>query len=168
METEAPTLWQRVLPLLAFGWIVGAIRLTLDGIAPDWPPTMYIGLYFTMPIAFVVIGWRGSWGSIRWGQLALTMLVVGYTVFAVWSAIAYTTGQFMEWTHGRFDPGVLEVGADGEEIRVGARADAPRETVVGKLGAGLLHGVLTGVVSTVWCIGIGTLVIWLPGRVRRR
>ncbi len=157
MSEHTPSLAQRLKPLVIFGYLVAAVRLALDATAPDFLVTMHFGLYYLMPLAMLVIGLQGRWGPVRWATMAGTMLVLGFVVWGVWSSIAYTTGQFMEWTHGRFYPGR---GPDDE-----ARRAAPlAATAMGKIGSGLLHGLLSSIASSIWCIGFGTLLIWLPGR----
>jgi len=157
----APSLSQRLKPLIVFGYIVAAIRLALDATAPDFVLTMHLGLYYLMPLAMLVVGLRRRWGTVRWTTMAGTMIVLGFVVWGVWNSIAYTTGQFMEWTHGRFFPG------EGPDHQ-GARASPPAATTTAKIGWGLLHGLLSGVTSSIWCIVSGTVLIWLPSRLGAR
>ncbi|MBK8978340.1 MAG: hypothetical protein IPM29_20755 [Planctomycetes bacterium] len=163
-----PPLWQRVLPLLLIGSVLAAIRLTLDATVPDGRLTMYVGTWLVMPFAIAWVGLTRRYGPISFRQMAFTMVVVAATVWGAWNVIAYTTGQFMGWTHGRFDPGHVEIAADGTETRVGARAMPIQATAWAKLGAGLLHGVLSTAIQSVICTVLGTLLIWLPARSLRR
>lgn len=149
LTTTIPPLGQRLKPLVIFGYIVAAIRLALDAVAPEFLLTMHFGLYYLMPVAILVIGLRRTWGPVRWRTTAGTMIVLAFLVWGVWNSIAYTTGQFMEWTHGRFAP---------------ARASPPAVTAMAKIGLGLLHGLLSSLTSSIWCIGFGTVFIWLPAR----
>ena len=163
--TEVPPLWSRLRGLVITGWIIAAVRLGLDAWWPEGPITMHFGLFYLMPLALAYVGLTHRWGPIRWMSMALTMLLLAVLVWSISTAIAYTTGQFMEWSHGRFWPGTGVTGADGEVVD--RRAMAIQPTVLGKIGAGLLHGALSGVAGTVWCMAIGTVVIWLPARLRR-
>ena len=161
MTERTPSLGQRLKPLVIFGYIVAAIRLALDATAPDFVLTMCFGLYYLMPLAMLVVGLQRQWGLVRWTTMAGTMIALGFVVWGVWNSIAYTTGQFMEWTHGRFYPGQ---GPDDEA----GRAAPPAATATAKIGWGLLHGLLSSITSSIWCIGFGTVLIWLPGRLGAR
>lgn len=156
-----------MLPLFVFGSVISAIRLALDAAWPEGPLTMYFGIYFLMPVALAWVGFTRRWGAVRWKTMALTMVVVAFAVWGLWNTIAYTTGQFLEWTHGRFFPGEQVVAADGTVTREGARAAPLQDTAVAKVGAGLLHGLISSVVSSAWCVALGTLLIWLPARAGR-
>lgn len=163
---DVPTLRQRVLPLVIFGWIVAAIRLALDAGWPEATVTWYFGLFVLMPVAIAVIGLRGRWGPIPWLRMAGTMVVVALLVWGIGNAIAYTVAQFAGWQHGRFAPGVEVVGADGTTVREGGRSAPLQDTAIAKLGVGLLHGLLSSVAASVWCTVFGTLLVWLPARLR--
>lgn len=158
---------QRILPLVLFGWALAATRLILDFTAPDWPPTMHIGVFFTLPFFIAYIGLMRKWGRISWPQMALSMLLVGFLVWGIWNSIAYTTGQFMEWTHGRFDPGTPTIGADGVTTYEGGRASPIQAESLGKIGQGLLHGLVSSVAGSVWCILFGSVFIWVPAMLGR-
>jgi len=146
-----PPLGQRLLPLVLFGLGVGLLRYALEFLAPL--QAKYVGVYFLMPLALLVIGIRGTWGTIRWPALALTMLLMCLMVWGIPNTLAYTTAQFEGWTHGRFDP------AHGAPIA---------ETTFGKIATGLGQALGTSIGGTIWCTIVGTLVIWLPGRLRSR
>ena len=105
MNPTVPPLSERLFPLVVLGWLLAAVRLGLDATLPDWPPTMYFGLYLVMPVGLLWVGLTGRWGPIGWWRMVGTMLVLVALVWGVWNSIAYTVGQFMEWTHGRFFPG---------------------------------------------------------------
>jgi hypothetical protein len=153
-----PPLGARLLPLVSFGIVVAMVRYALEFAAPAH--TMWFGVYFAMPLAFLAIGMRGSWGAIRWPALFGTMLLIVLFVWTIPNTIAYTTGQFLEWNHGRFYHG----GPDDPNTRAAAIA----ESFLGKVGLGALQGLLTSIGGIVWCTVGGTLLIWLPGRLRRR
>lgn len=146
-----PPLGSRIRGLVLIGLVVGLIRYALEFGARD--AAMWFGVYYVMPIAILVIGLRRSWGDIRWPTLLGTMLVTCLVVWGVPNALAYTTGQFQGWQHGRFAPD---------------RAAPIAATALGKLGWGVLQGVATSVAGTVWCTVFGTLFIWLPANLRRR
>lgn len=75
-------------------------------------------------------------------------------------SIAYTTGQFLGWNHGRF-----HYGGPGDPAN---KADTIAATALGKIGTGAFVALLTTVAGTVWCTLWGTLLIWLPGRFGRK
>lgn len=157
MNRDVPTLRERILPLVVIGWLLAATRLVLDFTVPEWPLTMFIGLYYGMPVVLLWVGATGRWGTIGWRRMAFSLFVACALIWGVWNSVAYTVGQFMEWEHGRFFPG----GPEQE-----ARASAVADSIPGKLGAGLLHGLLSSLASTVWCTVFGTLFIWLPAKRR--
>lgn len=150
-----PALLARLLPLLQVGFAVGALRYACEFIAPDY--SMWFGLYYVMPVALLVIGLRGSWGDVPWRTVAGTAFLAGLICWGVWNSIAYTTGQFMEWNHGRFfnDP-------TGETTRAAPVA----ATTMGKIGWGLAQGGITGVIGGIWCVVFGTILVWLPAKLR--
>ena len=153
-----PPLTQRIRALAVFGLAVGLIRYALEFVAPD--AAMWFGLYYAMPVALLVVGVRRSWGDIRWLTLLGTMFVLCPIVWGISNSLAYTTGQFLGWQHGRFYYG----GPDDPANRAAPIA----ATALGKLGWGLLQGLLTSIGGTVWCTAWGTLLVWLPARLRRR
>lgn len=153
-----PPLGQRIRSLVVLGLAVGLLRYALEFTASDH--AMWFGVYYVMPIALLVVGVRGSWGDITWPQLLGSMAVMCLLVWGIPNTLAYTTGQFLGWQHGRFYAG----DAEGE----GGRAAPIVATLWGKIGVGLLQGLLTSIAGTVWCTMWGTLVIWLPARLRRR
>lgn len=157
-EAEDPSLPQRLRPLVALGLAVGLVRYALEFAAPD--VAMLFGVYYVMPVAFVVIGFRGTWGNIRWPALLGTMALLCLVVWGITNTLAYTTAQFLGWQHGRFHYG----GPDDPSNRAAPIA----ATTLGKIGWGLLQGLLTSIAGTVWCTIWGTLVIWPPARLRRR
>ena len=162
MAYEVPPLWQRVKPLFLFGAAVGALRLALD--FWDREVAMWVGLYYLMPLAILWVGLKRKWGLIGWRRMAGTMFVVSLVTFGLWTAIAYTVGQFMEWTDGRYYPGERTVLDDGTVAWVGGRTAPVADTALGKVGAGLLHGVITTVTGGVWCTVFGTVFIWVIKR----
>jgi hypothetical protein len=158
-----PPLGRRLRPLLLFGYAVAAIRLGLD--FWDREAAMVFGLYYLMAVAIIYVGVTRRWGLIGWRAMALTMVCLGCLVWGVSNSISYTVGQFMGWTDGRFDPGtpvrdaagVLQGYADG-------RAMPPQDTALGKVGAGLLHGLISSLTGSVWCILFGTAFVWVYRR----
>jgi len=166
-----PPLRSRVLQLVAIGYVIAAIRLGLD--FWDQDRAMWFGLFYAMPVAILVIGRRRSWGPIPWTSMAKTMVIVGVLVWGVCNSISYSVGQFMEWTDGRYYPGELKPDGtwadgkwpDGEER--GIRATFVKDTTMGKIGAGLLHGLLSSILGSIWCILAGTLFCWVPRRTLR-
>ena len=152
-----PPLRQRLLPLVAVGLAVGLARYVAEFVAPG--QAMYVGIYYVMPIAFLVVGLRDGWGPIRWPALLGTMALLCAIVWGVSNTLAYTTGQFLGWQHGRFHNG----GPDDPTNRAAPIA----ATALGKIGLGVMQGVLTSVAGTIWCTLWGTVLIWLPARLRR-
>ena len=143
-----PPFRQRLLPLVLYGWVIGAIRYLMDFIAPD--QAWYIGLYYYMPVAILFVGLSKKWGAVRWTQVAGTMVALAVLTWFVCNSIAYVTGQFMEWRHGRFPTG-----------------SPIADTVSGKLWAGVSTAAVTTVAGTLWCVVWGTVVIWLPAKRRQ-
>jgi hypothetical protein len=152
-----PALSSRLIPLVQLGLAVGAIRYALEFIKPEY--SMFFGLYYVMPIALLAIGVRGTWGNIRWRALASTMILMALLTWGIWNTISYTTGQFLEWNHGRF------FNEDGNDA---TRAAPIGDTVTMKLVWGVSQGLLTSLAGSVWSIAFGTLFIWLPGLQRAR
>lgn len=149
--SEIPPLRRRLMPLVLIGWVVATIRLVLEFQAPD--QSMWFGVYYVMPLVLLIVGVRGMWGPIGWPAMAATAFLLALLVWGVPNAIAYTLGQFLDWTHGRFEPGE----------RAAKIADNP----LTKLGLGLAQGGLTSLAGAVWCILAGTLFVWIPARLRR-
>lgn len=147
-----PPLRQRLFPLVVYGWVIGAIRLLLDAIAPE--QAWFFGLYYLMPVGILYVGLTKKWGEVRWTQVAGAMVVLALATWLVWNTIAYVTGQFLEWEHGRFEPGV--------------RAAEIGETTMAKLWGGVSTGLLTVVGGIGWCVIWGTLAIWLPVRLGKK
>lgn len=141
-----------MLPLAALGLAVGAVRYALEFVAPQH--SMWFGVYYVMAAAYVVVGITDAWGPIRWPAMAGTMICLAFTVWGVWNTVAYTTGQFLGWEHGRFEPNV--------------RAAPVADTTLAKIGWGVAQGFLTSVAASIASILVGTVFIWLPGRLRPR
>ena len=158
MLPPTPPLGQRIRGLVTFGLAIGLIRYVLEFVAPE--RAMWFGVYYLMPVAILVVGVRGSWGNVRWLTLFGTMVVVALIVWGIPNTVAYTTGQFLEWNHGRFYNGGLDA--------PGNRAAPIQATTLAKLGLGLAQGGLTSLAGTVWCTVMGTVMIWLPGVRRSR
>jgi hypothetical protein len=146
-----PPLASRIRVLVLIGLAVGLSRYALEFAASY--AAMWFGVYYVMPVAILVIGVRRSWGDIRWPALLGTILVMCLIVWGIPNALAYTTGQFLGWQHGRF---------------AAERAAPLAATAFGKIGWGLLQGLATSVAGTVWCTVFGTIFIWLPARLRPR
>lgn len=155
---STPPLAVRIRGLALVGLAVGLLRYGLEFLAPD--AAMWFGVYYVMPVAILVVGLRRSWGDVRWPALLGSMAVLCLVVWGIPNTLAYTTGQFLGWQHGRFHYG----GPDDPANRAAPIA----ATALGKLGWGVLQGLLTSVAGTIWCTAFGTLLIWLPARLRRR
>ncbi len=167
MTDTTPSLAQRVFPLVVFGYLVAAIRLGLDFM--DREIAMYFGLYYMMPVAYLVAGRKRLWGVCGWKTMAGTMMVIGVLVWGVTDSIVYTLAQFMEWTDGRFFPGEKIVGADGViSYGKGWRNLPIAESALGKVGYGLLHGAFASVIGGSWSVLVGTLFVWIPRRTLKR
>ena len=151
MPEPTPSQLSRLIPLLQLGFAVGAVRYACEFIAPQY--SMFFGLYYIMPIAILIIGLSNTWGDISWRALAGTMFLTGILCWGIANTAAYTTGQFLGWTHGRFDE---------------SRAAALAETDMMKIVVGLAQGVVTGILGGIWCIIFGSLFIWIPTRMRAR
>ena len=146
------SLWNDIKPLVFFGWVVAAIRFALEFVAPQ--QAWFFGVYWLMPIALIYFGVQHKLEHVAWPRLALSMVLLGVLVWFVPNAIAYTTAQFQGWSHGRFAP---------------QTQSAPIAPTPGaKIGTGLTVAALTALGGSFWCIVWSTLVIWLPGYLRRR
>jgi hypothetical protein len=150
------TILRRIRGLVLFGWAVAMVRFVAEAL---WhpgrgDPFWFLGVYFLMPIAFLVIGIRGTFDDLRWPKIALIALLLGVLVWGVPNAIIYTVAQFQGWTHGRFTPH--------------ERAAPIAPTALGKLGWGLSIAGGTAVAGAIWCLLWTTVLIWLPGVFRRR
>lgn len=160
-----PTLGQRLKPLLIVGYLVATIRITIE--FWDRDAVMWFGLYFTLPVAIAFVGLTRRWGNIPWKTMAGTMVALAFLVWGICNSITYTIGQFMEWTDGRYYPGIEQPDGswiDGPDRR--KRASLPADVALVKVGWGLAHGFLSSLSSSVWCIVFGTLFVWLPVRDR--
>jgi hypothetical protein len=153
-----PPLRDRIRGLTVLGLLVGLVRYGLEFTAS--PYAMWFGVYYVMPVALLVVGVRRSWGDIRWPTLTGSLALLCLLVWGIPNTLAYTTGQFLGWQHGRFHYG----GPDDPANRAAPIA----ATALGKLGWGVLQGLLTAVAGTIWCTVWGTVCIWLPARWRRR
>ena len=141
--------------LVLIGLAIGGVRFVLEFLAPN--QSMYFGLYYAMPVALLAIGLSNAWGSVRWLSLLRAMVFTAVIVWGTWNSVSYTTAQFLEWNHGRFS--ALE--GDQRALPIAA-------TAVGKIVLGVLQGLLTSIAGAIWLTTIGTLTIWLPGRLRNR
>jgi len=152
-----PSLGQRVFPVAAVGLAVGLARYACEFVAPEY--AMWFGVYYVMPVVILIVGVRRAWGPIGWRAMAGTMLCVALIAWGIPNTIAYTTGQFLEWNHGRFF-----YGGEGAE---GNRAAPIAATTLGKIGWGVAQGFLTSLAGTVWCVVFGTVFVWVPRRTLR-
>jgi hypothetical protein len=150
------SIWPRIRGLVVFGWLIALLRFAFE---PTLRPAQgdvawFLGVYYLMPVAFIATGLRGALDDVRWPRIALMAVLVGVLVWGIPDLIVYTTAQFLGWTHGRFEPNV--------------KAAPVGTTPLGKLGLGAMVGALTALAGSIWSLTWMTLVIWLPGVVRRR
>ena len=148
MTLDLSSLWSNIRGLVFFGWIVASIRLLLDFVAPD--QSMYIGVYWMMPLAYLYYGLKGKWDHLPWRWVAGSLLVVVFLVWFVPNWISYSTAALVGLDHGRFSA-VVEL-------------DSPVQAI---LNAGIVAATTFGA-GSVWSLSLGTLFIWLPGALRRR
>lgn len=153
MTSDQPSLWLDIRGLVIFGWIVAATRLLLDFVAPE--QSMFIGVYFLMPLAYLYYGLKGKWDHLPWKRTASALLVVVLLVWFVPNWIAYSTAALAGLDHGRFSP---------EAYQTVIERDTPVKII---LNAGIVSAA-TFAAGSVWSISLGTLFIWLPGAMRRR
>jgi hypothetical protein len=160
------TLWPRIRGLVLFGWLVVLIRFGLDAtLKPtDWTPGWFVGVDFLMPIAFLVVGIKGTLDDIPWPKYLLIALTLGVLIWGIPNAITYTTAQFVGWQHGRFSPTVR----DAAGKYVSGHAFPIADTPLGKVGTGLKIAGFSAIFGFVASLVLMTLLIWLPGKVRRR
>ncbi len=105
-DAPMPSLWSRARGLILFGWLVALIRFGIDAKYHPvrWEPLFFVGVYFLMPIAFLVAGIRGTFDDMSWKRLALMAILIGLLVWGLPNLITYTTARFLGWTEGRFAP----------------------------------------------------------------
>lgn len=152
MALDLNNTWTHVKGLIYFGWLIAAIRFILEFAAPA--QSMYFGVYFVMPLAYLYYGVKGKLDDLSWPQLALAMVMVAFFVWFIPNSISYTTAQFAGWEHGRFSVAQATPEAAG--------------TAVGDIINGVTTALITFVGGTLWSIVFSTLLIWLPGRRRKR
>lgn len=151
MALDFSQTWTSVRGLVFFGWLIAAMRLLLEMVAPD--QARYIGVYFVMPAAYLYYGLNGRLDGLTWPRLAIAMITVAFYVWFVPNALTYTTAQFMGWENGRF----------------AAESAGPiAATAIGKIGSGLTTAGGTFIGGILWSILWGSLLIWIPARWRKR
>ena len=148
MTTAQQSLWTNIRGLVLFGWAVAAIRLLLDFVAPE--QSMYFGVYWMMPVAYLYYGLKGKWDHLPWRWVAGSLLAVVFLVWFVPNWISYSTAALVGLDHGRFSAVI--------------KLDTPVKTI---LNAGIVSATTFGA-GSVWSLSLGTLFIWLPGALRRR
>ncbi len=153
MTTDQQTLWTNIKALVFFGWVVAAIRLLLDFVAPD--QSMYIGVYWMMPLAYLYFGLKGRWDHLPWRRVAVSLLAVVLLVWFIPNWISYSTAALVGLDHGRFS---------AESYQTVIERDTPIKII---LNAGIVSAATFGA-GSVWSLSLGTLFIWLPGALRRR
>lgn len=153
MTAEQQSLWSRIQGLVIFGWIVALIRLLLEVVAPG--QSMFFGVYWMMPIAYLYMGLSGKWDDLSWPGVAKTIVIVAFLVWCLPNAVSYNIAAFAGWEHGRFS-------AEAYPTIIG------RDTAITTFINALVVSVVTGIAGSVWSITWSTLVIWLPGHFRRR
>ncbi len=181
MSEETPrSLWSRVRWIVWILWIVAAIKLGLefreaeDPIAFEFAGIRWqgsIGVYYVSFVLLVVAAIRGTFDGLRYGKLALSALLLAVLGWCVPNTVTYTTAQFQGWTHGRFQPPV----SPEEAARLEAAGEVvPKErsapiaaTPAGKLGTGLLVGLMTTIAGFLWTFLWIHLLVVLPRRFGR-
>lgn len=153
MTSDQQSLWSRIQGLVIFGWIVALIRLLLEVVAPE--QSMYFGVYWMMPLAYLYYGMTGKWDDLPWSRVALSIVAVAFLVWCLPNAITYNIATFAGWDHGRFS-------AASYPTILG------RDTAVMAILNGLVVSVVTGIVGSAWSVVWSTLLLWLPGHFRRR
>src|SRR5690606_30085301 len=118
-----PPIGERIRGLVLLGLAVGLLRYALE--FTESPHTQWVGVYYVMPVALLVVGLRGSWGAIPWPSMFGSIALMCLFVWGLPNTLAYTTGQFLGWQHGRF--------AEGRAAPIAA-------TALGKIGWGVLQG----------------------------
>ena len=161
-----PSLWSRIRWIVFIGWIVAAIRFAFDLYAASHQdvavqhfhegqflmPLWLVGVYYVMPVVYLVAGIRRTFAGVSFGRFALACRIIGLLVWGLPNLITYGTAQFQEWTFGRFTPKT--------------RGPDVGDTTLKKLGATASIGALTSFAGTVWTLVTGTLLAWLPSRRR--
>ena len=153
MTSDQPSLWSDIRGLVFIGWIIAATRLLLDFVAPE--QSMFIGVYFLMPVAYLYYGLKGKWDHLPWKHIAGALIVVVLLVWFIPNWVAYSTAALAGLDHGRFSP---------EAYQTVIERDTPFKII---LNAGIVS-VGTFAAGSVWSLALGTMLIWLPGAMRRR
>jgi hypothetical protein len=160
------TLWPYIRPIVFAAWVVAAIRLALEfALKPEInSPGWFVSVYYAMPLLLLWTGLRGSWDALSYPKMLGAFALVALLSFGVPNAVAYGTGQFQGWTHGRFRP--PEPGKEGFGEDEKARAAPIKPTSAGKVGVALMIGGGTTIAGFVWTAALGTLLVYVPKRVR--
>ena len=151
MALDFSQTWASARGLVFFGWLIAAMRLLLEIVAPE--QARLFGVYYVMPAAYLYYGLNGKLDGLTWPRLAMAMITVAFYVWFVPNALSYTTAQFMGWQDGRF--AVESAGP----IAV---------TAGGKIVSGLKTASQTFVGGLLWSIVWGSALIWVPSRWRKR
>ena len=153
MTSDQQSLWSRIQGLVIFGWIVALVRLLHEVVAPE--QSMYFGVYWMMPLAYLYCGVTRKWDDLPWSRMALSIVAVAFLVWFLPNAVSYNIATFSGWEHGRFSP-------DAYPTLIA------RDSGIATILNGLMVSVVTGVGGSAWSIVWGTLLIWMPGHFRRR
>jgi hypothetical protein len=160
--------FSRVRPLLYVLWIVAALRFALDAtVKPGvFDPLGFVSVYYFSAVLLLLVGIAKTWDDLSYAKMLGAWALTACLAFGVPNAITDTAAQFAGWQHGRFRPPP----ADGSEPAPGeAPVRGPRlqESALGKVGVGLAVAGGTTVAGFLWCALLGTLVVYVPARVRR-
>lgn len=178
--------------VLIAGLAIGGLRYALDFLAPD--VSHWVGLYYLIPVVWLVAGARGVARDLPWSKLLPRLYLVGVLIWFPVSFTAYTTGQFLRWDFGRYEydeeyfaareaferqvaslPPGSELPDEKSAIRsiLGRESHnktpfAPGQTPWEKLRIGLITALAATFFGALWCMLWGAAAIGLPNALRTR
>jgi hypothetical protein len=162
-------LFRRVRPIVYVLWIVALARLVVD--MKERPeigdPWTFVSVYYASIPLLIWASAKGRFVDLSYPRMLGAFAIVAVLCWAVPNSVAYTTAQFNEWTFGRYRPPRPEYVVKGEEDS-DARSAPVAPSVAGKIGTGLMVGGSTSLIGFGWLLAAGTLIVYVPERLRRR
>lgn len=162
-DDATPSLMSRLKPIMFVAWAVIALRFALEFTAPENARALP-GIYYAMPLLLAWAGWRGQLDAFSYGRMVLGFLLLAVLCWTLPNLIVYSTAQFLGWEHGRFYPGT-ELPDGSIEGQFGP---AIADSTGGKLLTATTVALLTTIAGFVWTFVWGTLVVYLPKRIRAK
>lgn len=187
VSTAPEPLFSRLRPWILILWVVAAVRYFIDFREVDAPIVFATGPiqwtadwvsvnYVVVPL-LLVMGFVGVFRGWSWGRCLKALALLAVLCWSIPNGIAYTTGQFQEWQHGRYRGQNLAV-VDGQtvtfeeddgppagatDVRM-ARTMPLGETTAEKLTRGVGIGLVTVLAGFIWMFLWFHLFVYLPRR----